>query len=77
LQGIAGYFQKTTKKRCQKQTQRNRNKSANIETFSNKIQTASNWGVDSVWKNKISNTGILPTKGHFLHQTIVKILFFM
>jgi len=41
LQGIAGYFQKIRKKRYQNRLKETEMNSANIELFSNKIQTAS------------------------------------
>jgi len=41
LQGIAGYFQKTRKKRCRNRLKEAEMNIANIELFSNKIQTAS------------------------------------
>ena len=41
LQGIAGYFQKTRKKRCRNRLKEAEMNIANIELFSNKIQIAS------------------------------------
>ena len=41
LQGIAGYFQKIRKKRCQNRLKEAEMNIAIIELFSNKIQTAS------------------------------------